>query len=99
MGDRIESGCDRQFDGEGQREVDVVENDLRQYSGRTLRRFSSLDGLAEDRGRLGSGVGRGYHDLRRSEEHTSELQSLMRISYAVFCLKNNTVIDTSVTSK
>src|SRR3546814_999870 len=31
-----------------------------------------------------------YHraaELRRSEEHTSELQSLMRISYAVFCLK------------
>src|SRR3546814_2366368 len=27
-------------------------------------------------------------DLQRSEEHTSELQSLMRISYAVFCLKN-----------
>src|SRR3546814_5091614 len=26
---------------------------------------------------------------RRSEEHTSELQSLMRISYAVFCLKTN----------
>src|SRR3546814_6504869 len=26
----------------------------------------------------------------RSEEHTSELQSLMRISYAVFCLKTNT---------
>src|SRR3546814_4233657 len=30
-----------------------------------------------------------YHDSR-SEEHTSELQSLMRISYAVFCLKKNT---------
>src|SRR3546814_6223566 len=29
----------------------------------------------------------GHHDRRRSEEHTSELQSLMRISYAVFCLK------------
>src|SRR3546814_9883761 len=28
--------------------------------------------------------------IRRSEEHTSELQSLMRISYAVFCLKKNT---------
>src|SRR3546814_9851918 len=28
--------------------------------------------------------------LGRSEEHTSELQSLMRISYAVFCLKKNT---------
>src|SRR3546814_6198445 len=27
----------------------------------------------------------------RSEEHTSELQSLMRISYAVFCLKNTTL--------
>src|SRR3546814_4998456 len=27
------------------------------------------------------------HRLPRSEEHTSELQSLMRISYAVFCLK------------
>src|SRR3546814_19929584 len=27
------------------------------------------------------------HRLGRSEEHTSELQSLMRISYAVFCLK------------
>src|SRR3546814_17729833 len=27
---------------------------------------------------------------RRSEEHTSELQSLMRISYAVFCLKQKT---------
>src|SRR3546814_8981333 len=28
--------------------------------------------------------------LQRSEEHTSELQSLMRISYAVFCLKKKT---------
>src|SRR3546814_8683828 len=32
---------------------------------------------------------RGARHLR-SEEHTSELQSLMRISYAVFCLKTNT---------
>src|SRR3546814_1580573 len=29
-----------------------------------------------------------YTEGMRSEEHTSELQSLMRISYAVFCLKN-----------
>src|SRR3546814_10821493 len=28
------------------------------------------------------------YGIERSEEHTSELQSLMRISYAVFCLKN-----------
>src|SRR3546814_5302926 len=39
--------------------------------------------------------GRVYVDVRstgevRSEEHTSELQSLMRISYAVFCLKKKT---------
>src|SRR3546814_8633963 len=30
------------------------------------------------------------NSTRRSEEHTSELQSLMRISYAVFCLKQKT---------
>src|SRR3546814_10218469 len=30
------------------------------------------------------------HHFRRSEEHTAELQSLMRSSYAVFCLKNKT---------
>src|SRR3546814_4857665 len=34
--------------------------------------------------------GRSAHADRRSEEHTSELQSLMRISYAVFCLKKKT---------
>src|SRR3546814_7114685 len=34
-----------------------------------------------------SGRRRRRRGVRRSEEHTSELQSLMRISYAVFCLK------------
>src|SRR3546814_10872577 len=33
--------------------------------------------------------------IRRSEEHTSELQSLMRISYAVFCLKKKQQIQTT----
>src|SRR3546814_3929431 len=33
----------------------------------------------------------------RSEEHTSELQSLMRISYAVFCLKKKTHVSNPVT--
>src|SRR3546814_3859910 len=32
---------------------------------------------------------RGRHRALSSDEHTSELQSLMRISYAVFCLKKN----------
>src|SRR3546814_2312080 len=33
--------------------------------------------------------------FERSEEHTSELQSLMRISYAVFCLKKKKTIHTT----
>src|SRR3546814_9664541 len=33
-------------------------------------------------------------ELERSEEHTSELQSLMRISYAVFCLKQKKKLNT-----
>src|SRR3546814_3459294 len=43
------------------------------------------------------GFARGFYSPAvRSEEHTSELQSLMRISYAVFCLKKKkkTKIDT-----
>src|SRR3546814_5137921 len=32
-----------------------------------------------------------FHGMLRSEEHTSELQSLMRISYAVFCLKKKKI--------
>src|SRR3546814_8140850 len=34
--------------------------------------------------------------VMRSEEHTSELQSLMRISYAVFCLKKKNKINTDI---
>src|SRR3546814_1408468 len=36
-----------------------------------------------------------HRQARRSEEHTSELQSLMRISYAVFCLKKKIIPTTS----
>src|SRR3546814_9095999 len=42
-----------------------------------------------ERGRLGADLAAGDRRVEvRSEEHTSELPSLMRISYAVFCLKN-----------
>src|SRR3546814_4977336 len=43
----------------------------------------------------------GHHPSWRSEEHTSELQSLMRISYAVFCLqkKNHHSIYSTFTQK
>src|SRR3546814_1345387 len=37
--------------------------------------------------------------LSRSEEHTSELQSLMRISYAVFCLKKKTILQITLYRK
>src|SRR3546814_5274514 len=50
---------------------------LGQDAGR-CRRADRRGGAADDRRRAAG---------RRSEEHTSELQSLMRISYAVFCLK------------
>src|SRR3546814_8059554 len=42
--------------------------------------------IAACRGDDSRGIRSAAHELR-SEEHTSELQSLMRISYAVFCLK------------
>src|SRR3546814_19459510 len=43
--------------------------------------------LAPDRSGHPAAPGPGPDSESRSEEHTSELQSLMRISYAVFCLK------------
>src|SRR3546814_1446225 len=60
------------------------------------RRPGPPGGVRDDPARAGleavghppAAVGRGYApDGFRSEEHTSELQSLMRIAYAVFCLK------------
>src|SRR3546814_4778018 len=39
---------------------------------------------------------RSVRSTARSEEHTSELPSLMRISYAVFCLKKNKLLDPNV---
>src|SRR3546814_4237339 len=54
-----------------------------------LQRISGIQ-ISRDRGEGGSVAIRGRcreSRSRRSEEHTSELQSLMRISYAVFCLK------------
>src|SRR3546814_3794661 len=55
-----------------------------------VRRGVHLDHV--DMAPLGYGAA-GFAD--RSEEHTSELQSLMRISYAVFCLKKKTYCQSS----
>src|SRR3546814_5666290 len=56
---------------------------------RGMGSFPSAGGLSLSPSPLGRGVGVRVRRSRngRSEEHTSELQSLMRISYAVFCLK------------
>src|SRR3546814_5705325 len=73
---------------------------FRSFFGRRLDRRSEVerhcaieDGLARNRRERGQPCEHGrlvdlsVELMDRSEEHTSELQSLMRISYAVFCLK------------
>src|SRR3546814_5974774 len=47
-----------------------------------------VNNVANGKGNYGYNAATGEYGDLRSEEHTSELQSLMRISYAVFCLKN-----------
>src|SRR3546814_10318602 len=63
---------------------------LPQFQQRSISSSTSLLQLLQD------------HDIgspARSEEHTSELQSLMRISYAVFCLTNTTTYTYPLTTQ
>src|SRR3546814_9056394 len=53
--------------------------------------------LGRDIGRTGTISDKAMRTALRSEEHTSELQSLMRISYPVFCLKNKKIHSTPKT--
>src|SRR3546814_8115722 len=73
---------------------------FRSVAGLLITTEAAIAELPEDKGTapaMPGGMG-GMGGMDRSEEHTSELQSLMRISYAVFCLKkkktnhNNTSI-------
>src|SRR3546814_8302081 len=74
-------------------------------SGRRRRQAATGSRSAADPGRKstarlfhGDSTGHDYTDTeQRSEEHTSELQSLMRISYAVFCLKKKKKQTKSIT--
>src|SRR3546814_10621853 len=59
---------------------------VRKGDPRPLEREALALGV-EPEGHRGAGAERRQQEIVRSEEHTSELQSLMRISYAVFCLK------------
>src|SRR3546814_4913174 len=54
--------------------------------------FLQLPGVADP-----VNLGKEFKSEERSEEHTSELQSLMRISYAVFCLKKKTKLKEQLT--
>src|SRR3546814_1570923 len=55
-------------------------------------RESRQEGIRDDQGTEIRAIGTlREKNLLRSEEHTSELQSLMRISYAVFCLKKKNI--------
>src|SRR3546814_7067460 len=63
-------------------EVDLADHDAGIHAG--ARSNSAMRSPASERIARVTGL------LFRSEEHTSELQSLMRISYAVFCLKKKT---------
>src|SRR3546814_1112394 len=68
----------------------------RQHRGHAWCTGREGDGAMHERRRPGAGTVAGdvLCDAEgvRSEEHTSELQSLMRISYAVFCLNKNTTL-------
>src|SRR3546814_4743827 len=68
-----------------QREADAAETEFRAVLG---GRVSGLDWrFAITGASIADYIGEEARSADRSEEHTSELQSLMRISYAVFCLK------------
>src|SRR3546814_5922648 len=64
---------------------DAVVGDARQGSLDELINFR--EGFPEEANCADAAIGQKVAIVPRSEEHTSELQSLMRISYAVFCLK------------
>src|SRR3546814_5196885 len=75
----IERAVAERFD----RGVVIGRNDQRYRRADLLCEIALQRRLLADRNLGGTGI------RHRSEEHTSELQSLMRISYAVFCLKKN----------
>src|SRR3546814_3882290 len=62
-----------------------------------VNRLIAPDISSFEQGRADSEILPGHAHGFGSEEHTSELQSLMRISYAVFCLKKNNITQINTT--
>src|SRR3546814_10295968 len=97
--DQLQSGIQARNDGRLAYEARILENEHASFCllgadqiACAHQEISRM--LVRPKVRARRGVGMGRNQLRqglpqrlRSEEHTSELQSLMRISYAVFCLK------------
>src|SRR3546814_7794802 len=83
-----------ELNARGEKAADAI---MGKTSGSAGIQFEDVEGVG-DEARFALTVGAGDLHVRvgnlyfttRSEEHTSELQSLMRISYAVFCLKKKT---------
>src|SRR3546814_7286287 len=81
-------GCSQRV-GDGVREEAMHALQIRGHQIFRKREIGCLPALLEAHAHLDEEgpCGERPEGFRRSEEHTSELQSLMRISYAVFCLK------------
>src|SRR3546814_10207464 len=78
--------------------IEALHPQLAEVVGGDVRNGADVAGLEADTAadqRPARDLGDDGVDVGRSEEHTSELQSLMRISYAVFCLNNTHNIYTS----
>src|SRR3546814_7654486 len=72
--------------------ITALQRRMRTFSCRKITAAMVTNSGAEYASEIACAIGRlpiaqKPHSIERSEEHTSELQSLMRISYAVFCLK------------
>src|SRR3546814_3544907 len=67
-------------------EIATLFNEVVGLNEQMTKEFERLSVVVGKEGKIGQRAR--VRGARRSEEHTSELQSLMRNSYAVFCLKN-----------
>src|SRR3546814_7194552 len=90
--DREQPGAERMrqhFLAEAEHALELEVEDVHQHEHRQRHAESDVDvGAGHDLQIRHTGKAGGMRQpVDRSEEHTSELQSLMRISYAVFCLK------------